>query len=175
MLKRDHVGQLFDGFDIRECGNGIIGSRANGKPGNQGKGTRVRNGVIRRTQGRPLLLYGADVSVQNVVVEDFGVWISDPQTVTAVARGNGVAGVDLRGCVGAQVAGNRIAITDRTADDSEKSRRRIGIALRRDDVGAGSADCRIADNAIACLDPAIFEDDASQGNDIANNRVDACG
>lgn len=168
VIKRDHIGQVIEKFDISECQNGIIGSPTGGSKTNQGKRTHVLDGRLERIQGRPIMLFGSDPLVSGVTIEDFGLWVSDGRTPTATRTGNAVAGIDLRGGVNGSVTGNTVTL-GRWAGGQANGR--IGVALRRDGAGAPTRACTVARNRIVSVEHGIYVEAGSEDNRIDGNVV----
>lgn len=166
VMKRDHVGQVIQNFRIIECINGIIGSTADGRPSNQGKRTRVLNGLLQRIQGRPVEIFGTDVLAANLTIEDFGLRLDDRRRLTGTRRGNEIAGVDLHGGKGGQVMNNTITLKRWFGEDGPPARRRYGIALRNDTDKQPTQGCTISGNRIDGFARPIFVDSGCEDNSI---------
>ena len=163
-MKRDHVGQVIQNFEITECNNGIIGSKA-GRPSNQGKRTHVLNGRLSRIRGRPILLFGHDPLVENVHIEDYGISLVDPQELTGTRRGNEIAAIQLRGGVDGRVAGNTIVLRGGPG----RGDGRIGVALSRDDENQPTRGCTVEGNRMSGVPRPIVIEPGSEDNRIGDN------
>jgi len=106
--KRQFIDLTVENARITECEGGVFGGSTGTPPSLSSQGHRfvVRNFKAKRTQGRPLAFYGsADVFLSDIVVEDFGGYISTQNAakVTLMAISDRIGAVELQSCIQSRV------------------------------------------------------------------------
>lgn len=170
-FKRDHMGAFLQDNVGFEVGNGYLASPASGGAGNQGESLQIRGGRIIKCRGRPVYLEtGLGAHVSDMLIEDFGHEIANPSTMTNVATGNNIAGIDLRGVQSAIVHDNVVRQREWAGTTASAAGTAvIGIRLGVDETATSTKNSLIHHNRIERVQRPLYEDAACAANRFEDN------
>jgi hypothetical protein len=113
--KRQFMDLTVETVRLLECESGVFGGNVGTAPiGSQGHRFTIRNFHAKRMQGRSLAFYGSrDVFLEDIVVEDFGGYIStNGATQTTVSSDSRIGAIELQSCIQSRIRNVKVRQTD---------------------------------------------------------------